>query len=131
MKTCYLLTLSVIFFLTFQLHAQDQELAKEASPLSISGSIDAYFRANLNAKNSGDLYQAPGTSFGNLPGFSLGMINLITAYEGEKVGFVADIVFGHGDQTLFSPPLIMIVTEELPKLSINSMLIGMLQIRLL
>jgi hypothetical protein len=29
-----------------------------------------------------------------LKGFSLGMVNLVAAYQGEKVGFVADVVFG-------------------------------------
>ena len=32
--------------------------------------------------------------FANQPGFALGMINLVAAYEGEKVGFVADMVYG-------------------------------------
>ena len=30
----------------------------------------------------------------DLKGFSLGMVNLIAAYQGEKVGFVGDLVFG-------------------------------------
>jgi hypothetical protein len=37
---------------------------------------------------------APSTSFADLKGFSLGMVNLIGSYSGEKVGFVADVVFG-------------------------------------
>lgn len=104
MKTRYLLTLLAIFLLTSDLHAQD-ELEDDASPLSISGSIDAYFRYNLNAKNSGTYYETPGTSFGNLPGFSLGMLNLVTSYEGKKVGFVADLVFGpRGEEAVFASP---------------------------
>ena len=104
MKTRYLLTLLAILLFTFESRSQD-ELEEEASPLSISGSLDAYFRMNLNAKNTGEYYQAPGTAFGNLPGFSLGMFNLVTAYEGEKAGFVADLVFGpRGEDATFASP---------------------------
>ena len=67
------------------------------SSFSISGSADMYFRANVNssndASNEGSTF-APNTSFANLPGFSLGMFNLVGNYEGEKVGFTADLVFG-------------------------------------
>ncbi len=46
---------------------------------------------------------APGTSFANRPGFALGMANLIASYEGEKVGFVADLVFGpRGEEAVFN-----------------------------
>ncbi len=41
------------------------------SKIDLGGSIDAYFRGNLN----GDRTSAPSSSFGNLPGFSLGMAN--------------------------------------------------------
>ncbi|GGZ23408.1 hypothetical protein GCM10007049_15430 [Echinicola pacifica] len=76
--------------------------AQDLSKVSISGSVDAYYRANFNAPNKSMILsdgselgpQAPATSFANLPGFALGMANIITAYEGEKVGFVADLVFG-------------------------------------
>ena len=37
---------------------------------------------------------APNTSFANLPGFALGMANIVLSYEGEKSGFVADLVYG-------------------------------------
>src|SRR5690606_12000152 len=60
---------------------------------SFSGSVDAYYRANLTAPNDQDAI-APGSAFAQLPGFALGMANLIGSYEGEKVGFVADLVFG-------------------------------------
>ena len=62
------------------------EAAVEEEPtFNISGSIDTYYRSSE---------YAPGTSFGNLPGFALGMANVILSYEGEKSGFVADLVFG-------------------------------------
>lgn len=65
--------------------------AQEEKKFSISGSIDTYFRGNI----SGGTYDtAPGSSFANQPGFALGMINIIAGYEGEKVGFVADMVYG-------------------------------------
>jgi hypothetical protein len=63
---------------------------------SLTGSADTYFRANLNstndARNGGTL--APQTSFANLPGFAVGMFNLVGKYENKKSGFVADLVFG-------------------------------------
>ncbi|MDT0552646.1 porin [Urechidicola vernalis] len=84
---------------TTNLQAQETE---EKKKFSISGSIDAYFRTNFNAPNTGDNPVAPGTSFANLPGFALGMANLVAAYEGEKVGFVADLVYGpRGEDATF------------------------------
>lgn len=82
-------------------NAQDE--AEEPS-FSLSGSVDSYYRANLNASNDveDDGWIHPGTSFANLPGFSLGMVNLIAGYEGEKVGFVGDLVFGpRGAEAVF------------------------------
>ncbi|MBU3010357.1 porin [Polaribacter vadi] len=64
---------------------------EEEKTFTLSGSIDTYFRGNISG---GEFDTAPGSSFANLPGFSLGMINLVAAYEGEKVGFVADMVYG-------------------------------------
>jgi len=98
-------TLVILFLLpiTFILAQEDQEAQSE---FTLSGSVDAYFRSNLNAPNKGDAAQAPASSFGNLPGFSLGMANIIAAYEGEKVGFVADLVFGpRGEDAVFGSPL--------------------------
>ncbi len=84
-----------------------QEAEEEATPkFSISGTVDAYFRGNLNAPNVGENTMAPGSSFANLPGFALGMANVVTAYEGEKVGFVADLVFGpRGTDAIFNSPM--------------------------
>ncbi len=70
-----------------------QEEAKKKKSFDLSASVDAYYRTNLTAPN--DVNQiSPGTSFADLSGFSLGMANIIASYEGEKVGFVADLVFG-------------------------------------
>ena len=41
-------------------------------------------------------------SFAQLPGFSLGMANIVVSKEGEKAGFVADLVFGpRGSDAVF------------------------------
>ena len=84
-----------------------QETKQDTIPkFSISGTVDAYFRSNLNAPNVGDNTMAPGSSFAQLPGFALGMANIITASEGEKVGFVADLVFGpRGTDAIFNSPM--------------------------
>jgi hypothetical protein len=84
-----------------------QDIKQDTIPkFSISGTVDAYFRSNLNAPNVGDNTMAPGSSFAQLPGFALGMANIITAYEGEKVGFVADLVFGpRGTDAIFNSPM--------------------------
>ncbi|XLS28119.1 porin [Flavobacteriaceae bacterium M23B6Z8] len=105
-KKVFLLSLVLSSFQTF---AQEEE---EKSKFTFSGSVDGYFRGNLNGLNKvetdedGDIIalpQAPATSFANDPGFALGMVNLIAGYEGEKVGFVADLVFGpRGEDAVFA-----------------------------
>ena len=57
----------------------------QESTFSVSGSVDTYYRSSE---------YSPGTSFANGNGFALGMANVILSYEGEKHGFVADLVFG-------------------------------------
>ncbi len=59
--------------------------AQEDPTFSVTGSVDSYYRS---------AEYAPGTSFANLNGFSLGMANIVLSYEGEKHGFVADLVYG-------------------------------------
>ena len=86
------------------------EVAAEEPTFSLSGSIDTYYRSSE---------YAPGTSFGNLPGFALGMANVIVSYEGEKSGFVADFVFGPRGTEPFSIQL------DLRTLLTNYMLIIM------
>ena len=87
----------------FSLRAQEEET--EEKKFSFSGTVDAYYRANITAPNDEDAI-APGSSFANLPGFSLGMANVIATYEGEKVGFVADLVFGpRGTDAIFASPM--------------------------
>ena len=69
-----------------------EEVEEEKKPLSISGTVDAYYRTNLSSTDVGS--QAPGSSFANESGFALGMANLIASYEGAKTGAVADLAFG-------------------------------------
>lgn len=93
-----LITLSMLFVAS-ALFAQEEE-----PKLSISGSVDAYYRANLTAPNDEDAI-APGSSFANLPGFALGMANVVFSYDGAKAGFVADLVFGpRGADAVFNSP---------------------------
>lgn len=97
-----LFTLSMLFVAT-ALFAQEEVTEKK---LSITGSIDAYYRANLNAPNDLENWTAPGSSFANLSGFALGMANVVMSYEGEKTGFVADLVFGpRGTDAIFASPM--------------------------
>jgi hypothetical protein len=68
--------------------------------ISFSGSIDTYYHKSFKTEQT-----APRTSFSNLPGFSLGMINFVLEYSGSKTGFVADIVFGpRGTDAIFNAP---------------------------
>ena len=72
---------------------------EEESKFNVSGSVDAYFRANLTSSNDGDANTALGTqgdfsAFNNDSGFSLGLANVTLSYEGEKVGFIADLAVG-------------------------------------
>jgi hypothetical protein len=78
---------------------EEKEEKKEDEPtFSLSGSVDTYFRTGFGYKT-----YAPASSFANLKGFGLGMVNLIASYEGEKVGFVGDLVFGpRGRDALFN-----------------------------
>ena len=102
-RTTFLAALAGLFFINGA-YAQEEE----EGGLSLSGSIDTYYRVNLNSTNDpgngGTI--APGSSFANLPGFSLGMFNMVAAYDGENSGFVADVVFGpRGTDAVFASPM--------------------------
>jgi len=77
-----------------------QEEVEEKKAISISGSVDAYYKTNLSSTDraifgeDGQSFQSPGTSFADETGFALGMANLIASYEGTKTGVVADVTFG-------------------------------------
>ena len=90
--------LAVAFLTCLTVFAQEEEKKEEEKKFSFSGSVDAYYRYNISAPND-DNQIAPNTSFADAAGFSLGMANVIVGYEGEKVGFVGDLVFGpRGEQ---------------------------------
>ena len=96
---CALLATSTIL-------AQEEEAEEEKKPISFSGSLDTYYRTNITGPN-GDNAIAPGSSFANLDGFALGFANIIAAYEGDKVGAVADLVFGpRGTDAVFGSPFV-------------------------
>ena len=111
-KNLFLLALLLLGSAAF---AQEEEEEEEKKKISFSGSVDAYYRTNFNGLNSvvpiveggeeiGEISpSAPGSSFANDNGFALGMVNLIAGYEGKKVGFVADLVFGpRGEDAVFN-----------------------------
>jgi hypothetical protein len=86
----------LIAFIPTTLKAQEEDSTPEAT-FNFSGTVDTYFRASFTEDPV-----APGTSFANLNGFALGMANFIVSYEGEKSGFVADVVFGpRGSDAVF------------------------------
>lgn len=102
--------LSVAMLLSAFAFAQEEEETTKA--FSVSGSVDAYYRLNLNSMNKAGA-PAPGTAFAYDPGFAIGMANVIFSYEGEKVGAVADLVFGpRGEDAVFvSGPSTNIVNQ--------------------
>ena len=82
---------------------------------TLTGSVDMYFRYNLNstndATNGGSL--APATSFANLPGFAMGMFNIVAKYEKGKTGFVTDLVFGpRGRDAVFNSPASLNIVNQ-------------------
>ena len=88
--------LSIAFLASAVSFAQETEETTEEAPptFSASGSVDTYFRS---------AEFAPYTSFANLPGFALGMANIVLSYEGDKHGFVADFVYGpRGTEAVFN-----------------------------
>jgi hypothetical protein len=89
--------LTLAFLATVSNYAQEAEETTEESEkptFSVSGSIDTYFRS---------AEFAPNTSFAGIPGFALGMANIVLSYEGEKHGFVADLVYGpRGTEAVFN-----------------------------
>lgn len=98
-------SLIALTFLSFSLIGQEEEpvstVEKLLTKTHISGSIDGYYRYNFGSPNDNSV--APQTSFTNQSGFALGMANIILGYESEKVGFVADLVFGQrGKDAVFN-----------------------------
>ena len=113
-NTKYIKNLAFAAMALVSVFAYSQEEEEEKKKFEFSGTVDAYYRANFNGLNKivpstdgGPAISptAPGTSFANDPGFALGMVNLIASYEGDEVGFVADLVFGpRGEDAVFGSP---------------------------
>jgi hypothetical protein len=91
------LILPVLFLLGIvSVQAQDEE----ESAFSLSGTVDTYYKVT-----PGYGAIAAESAFANGTGFAMGMINLVGAYEGEKTGVVADLVFGpRGVDAAFGAP---------------------------
>jgi len=131
-KLVKFLFLLPVVLTTSTLIAQEKE--ETAPKFSISGSVDAYFRTNFNGLNkSEDIVggdevsltpSAPASSFANDPGFAIGMANVILGYEDDKVGFVADLVFGpRGEDAVFlSAPSTNIVNQLYAYYKVNDAL---------
>lgn len=91
--------LSCLIVLFSSMTAFSQDSTKT---FTFGGSVDTYFHSSFGLRNAYPLdddgnvsgFPAPNTSFADLKGFSLGMVNLVASYAGEKVGFTADVVFG-------------------------------------
>jgi hypothetical protein len=112
-KKIHTITLAALLISTYSIsyaqEASEVVVEEETKPFTLSGSIDTYFRSSFKTQNAfyesdeGDFYYAPSTSFANRKGFAIGMVNLIASYEGEKVGFVGDVVFGpRGKDAVFN-----------------------------
>ncbi|HYG17591.1 MAG TPA: outer membrane beta-barrel protein [Ohtaekwangia sp.] len=106
MKTITKICLSLFAALLISSSAFSQDSTKT---FTLSGSIDVYARTSMATRNAymangeGDLTYGPSSAFAQLKGFSLGMANLIASYNGEKAGFVADLVFGpRGQDAVFN-----------------------------
>ncbi len=84
-KQAFMLALSL--FVGFNASAQEEEAP--APSLSLSGSIDTYYKYDFADETN------IGTSFGGDQGsFSIGMFNLIASQEIGKASFVADVGIG-------------------------------------
>ncbi len=93
-----------------EIHGDTEEVPTEESinleqlGFSFQATGDVYFRQDLN---NSDPKTAPATAFANLPGFSLGMANLVFKQDGQKAGFAADFVLGpRGEDATFMSPFL-------------------------
>jgi len=83
---------------------------EEEPKFNVTGSVDAYFHTSLNGPNDvpaglvGDYFSsAPSGIMGNDDrGFSGANANVKFSYEGEKVGFIADLAYGPRADAQFS-----------------------------
>jgi len=98
-KVLKIWALSTLALTSFTAFADDADTVDVS--MTFRGSVDTYFRTNLSAGK----FDAPASSFANLNGFALGMVNIIAEQETEQGGFVADLVFGpRGTDAVFASP---------------------------
>ncbi|UII29214.1 porin [Fulvivirga maritima] len=88
MKKYYLLLLMATFLICTTLKAQDDEI-EESTPLSISGSVDTYYKYDFSGNPN-----IPTSFASDQNSFSIGMVNLIASQQVGKASFVGDISFG-------------------------------------
>ena len=123
MKKTFAQALIILVLVSTSIHTAFSQMD---SMFTISGTADVYFRSNLNSTNNPDNggMLAPGTSFANLPGFALGMANIVGAYGSGKIGFVTDFVFGpRGTEAVFgSGPSQNIVNQLYGYINVNERL---------
>ena len=98
MKKIAFIAIALIGFNSYAQGEVEEVIEEAAKKLSISGSVDTYFRTVLSASDNGSPIIDPDgfgqTSFADETGFALGMGNIIVGYESGKVGAVVDLVFG-------------------------------------
>ncbi len=88
-RTIKYLTVAGVMGATSLFAADNAEMKADSSaPLSISGQVDAYFKASSNKMSVSK------TSYTGQQGFGLGMANVALSKDNGKVGFVADLMFG-------------------------------------
>lgn len=99
-------TIYTVALMVFSFSAYSQ--SDSTKTFTLSGSVDTYVHTSLGATNDAYDSHGPTTAFANLKGFSLGMVNLIASYQGEKAGFTADVVFGPRgrDAVFYSNPAV-------------------------
>jgi len=83
----YILLLAAICCTLCSLKAQDEQ--SNSSPLSLSGSADVYYKADLSGNA-----QIPTSFMADQNSVSIGMLNLIASKEIGKASFVGDVSFG-------------------------------------
>ncbi len=78
---------------------------EKKSPLTISGSVDAYYQTYLTTPD--DIGANFGTAFAKKSGFAVGMGNVVLSYEGAKTGMVLDLVVGpKGEEATFNSDIV-------------------------
>ena len=82
-----LITIISLAFVGFAF-GQDEE-----PKFKVTGSIDAYFNANLTSQNDEDA-SGDYSVFNDDSGFSAGLANVAFYYQGKTVGFIADLAYG-------------------------------------